>query len=384
MVVGARAARRSVIVWHARAGAAGEPGVGRRGRRARRGDRPRAARAARRSPTTTRRRTPTGWPTRSARCASSRTPTGRMNEPLGDEREVLCVSQFTLYGDARKGNRPAYVAAARPEHAEPLYERFCERLGRAARRVRRAHGRRAGQRRAGDAAARSAVGCGADAARGTLRLPLRRRAAAGPAALRPLGRHAAGRVPRRLPAGSTPRASELGEAGAIDLVPRPHVGGPHLRPVTARTTTGLDLFGYVSFTPGDDERRARRLLRRGPTSPTRPPTATPSGRWTSARRSIGGWRGENGEVAAMTLVWGVPARARRRDRHRRARRPHRRPVPVAEDRFTLIAPGRLPRRLPRDRALGRAGGELARESLYEDDGEDERRRVAVAVPLRYA
>ena len=53
---------------------------------------------------------------------------GRMNEPLGD-REVLCVSQFTLYGDARKGNRPSYVAAARPEQAEPLYERFCERLG---------------------------------------------------------------------------------------------------------------------------------------------------------------------------------------------------------------------------------------------------------------
>jgi D-tyrosyl-tRNA(Tyr) deacylase len=52
---------------------------------------------------------------------------GRMNEPLGD-REVLCVSQFTLYGDARKGNRPAYVAAARPEQAEPLYERFCDRL----------------------------------------------------------------------------------------------------------------------------------------------------------------------------------------------------------------------------------------------------------------
>ena len=54
---------------------------------------------------------------------------GRMNEPLGDRREVLCVSQFTLYGDARKGNRPAYVAAARPEHAEPLYDRFCDRLG---------------------------------------------------------------------------------------------------------------------------------------------------------------------------------------------------------------------------------------------------------------
>jgi D-aminoacyl-tRNA deacylase len=52
---------------------------------------------------------------------------GRMNEPLGD-REVLCVSQFTLYGDVRKGNRPSYVEAARPEAAEPLYERFCDRL----------------------------------------------------------------------------------------------------------------------------------------------------------------------------------------------------------------------------------------------------------------
>jgi D-tyrosyl-tRNA(Tyr) deacylase len=52
---------------------------------------------------------------------------GRMNEPLGD-REVLCVSQFTLYGDVRRGNRPSFVAAAAPEVAEPLYARFCERL----------------------------------------------------------------------------------------------------------------------------------------------------------------------------------------------------------------------------------------------------------------
>ena len=52
---------------------------------------------------------------------------GRMNEPLG-EREVVVVSQFTLYGDARKGNRPSYVAAAPAEIAEPLYERFRARL----------------------------------------------------------------------------------------------------------------------------------------------------------------------------------------------------------------------------------------------------------------
>jgi D-aminoacyl-tRNA deacylase len=53
---------------------------------------------------------------------------GRMNEPLGDERGVLCISQFTLYGDSRKGNRPSYVAAAPPELAEPLYERVCDAL----------------------------------------------------------------------------------------------------------------------------------------------------------------------------------------------------------------------------------------------------------------
>jgi D-aminoacyl-tRNA deacylase len=53
---------------------------------------------------------------------------GRMNEPLG-EREVLVVSQFTLYGDTRKGNRPSYVAAARSEIAEPLYEAFRAQLG---------------------------------------------------------------------------------------------------------------------------------------------------------------------------------------------------------------------------------------------------------------
>jgi len=53
---------------------------------------------------------------------------GNMNEPLGD-REILCVSQFTLYGDARRGNRPSFVAAAPGREAEPLYELFCGLAG---------------------------------------------------------------------------------------------------------------------------------------------------------------------------------------------------------------------------------------------------------------
>lgn len=53
---------------------------------------------------------------------------GRINEPLGD-REVLCVSQFTLLGDVSRGNRPSFVSAAPPERAERLYLRVCELLG---------------------------------------------------------------------------------------------------------------------------------------------------------------------------------------------------------------------------------------------------------------
>ena len=55
---------------------------------------------------------------------------GRMNRSVADAGgEILCVSQFTLYGDAREGNRPSFVDAAPPEEAEPLYERVRATLG---------------------------------------------------------------------------------------------------------------------------------------------------------------------------------------------------------------------------------------------------------------
>ena len=50
---------------------------------------------------------------------------GKMNLSVLDTGgEVMVISQFTLYGDARKGNRPSYIQAARPEQAEPLYRQF--------------------------------------------------------------------------------------------------------------------------------------------------------------------------------------------------------------------------------------------------------------------
>jgi D-tyrosyl-tRNA(Tyr) deacylase len=56
-------------------------------------------------------------------------PEGKMNLGLEDvDGALLVVSQFTLYGDARKGRRPSFIEAARPELAIPLYERFVELL----------------------------------------------------------------------------------------------------------------------------------------------------------------------------------------------------------------------------------------------------------------
>ena len=54
---------------------------------------------------------------------------GKMNASLADvDGQLLVVSQFTLYGDARKGRRPSYTNAARPEQAEPLVDYFVEQL----------------------------------------------------------------------------------------------------------------------------------------------------------------------------------------------------------------------------------------------------------------
>ena len=56
-------------------------------------------------------------------------PDGKMNLSLQDRNgQALVVSQFTLHASTKKGNRPSFIKAARPSHAEPLYESFCQAL----------------------------------------------------------------------------------------------------------------------------------------------------------------------------------------------------------------------------------------------------------------
>jgi D-tyrosyl-tRNA(Tyr) deacylase len=58
---------------------------------------------------------------------------GKMNLSLIDHRhpEAIVVSQFTLHASTRKGNRPSFIRAARPEHSEPLYRAFCDAMDKA-------------------------------------------------------------------------------------------------------------------------------------------------------------------------------------------------------------------------------------------------------------
>ena len=192
---------------------------------------------------------------------------------------------------------------------------------------------------------------------------------------RPLGRHAAGRVPGRLPA-DRHRGHRARRPGRDALVPRPHLGGPHLRPGHHAHDNGLELFGYVSFAPGDDESEPGDFYAWADFTDE---TADRHPEWQMdiCEEVIGGWRGEHGKVAAMTLVWGVPLV------RGGASSPPSWPAStvdqcrVIEDRFTLLAPDAYGERLPRDRALRRLGRRAgARVALRG------RRRGRVAVARR--
>jgi hypothetical protein len=166
----------------------------------------------------------------------------------------------------------------------------------------------------------------------------------------------------RLDAGDT----ELGEPGEVAWFPDRSWAGRSYVPASTRTTTGVELFGYVSFAPGDDEHEPSDFAAWADfTEDTK--EDHPEWRMDVSEEVVGGWRGEAGEVAAMTLVWGVPlvdgstvATAELGDATVDQ-------CTVDDGRFTLLAPDAY-REEYLDIALwDKRGDRLARESLYEDE-----------------
>ena len=163
---------------------------------------------------------------------------------------------------------------------------------------------------------------------------------------------------------------ELGEPGAVVWFPDRTLAGRTYVPATARTTEGFELFGYVSFVPAQEGEEPRDFVATADfTSQTA--DANPDWQLDLCDEVIGGWRGDEGKRATITLVWGVPlvpggaiATAELADLAVDQ-------CVLLEDRFTLVAPDDYRGDFLDIKLFDSNGRELARESLYEDDDEDD-------------
>jgi hypothetical protein len=160
---------------------------------------------------------------------------------------------------------------------------------------------------------------------------------------------------------------DLGEPGEIAWFPDRTWNGRTYVPASARTTTGFELFGYVSFVPAaDDEDPGDFTSSADFTAETA--EANPDWQLDLCDEVIGTWRGEEGKVAQMTLVWGTALVAGGAVATAELAALAVDQALLTEDRFTLIAPDDYRGDLLDIRLWGRSGSELAHESLYEDDG----------------
>jgi hypothetical protein len=166
---------------------------------------------------------------------------------------------------------------------------------------------------------------------------------------------------------------ELGEARELRWFPDRTWNGRTYIPVTARTTTDLELFGYVSFLPGDPE-PADFSARADFTEETA--ERNPDWRIDLCEEVIGTWRGEGGRSAEMTLVWGVPLLSRARIATAELAGLAVDQCALVEDRFTLIAPDAYRSDFLDVKLWDADGRELASESLYVEDEEEDEEKEA--------
>jgi hypothetical protein len=161
---------------------------------------------------------------------------------------------------------------------------------------------------------------------------------------------------------------DLGDAGEIAWFPDRTYCGRTYVPAVARTTTGYELFGFVSFNEGSGGGPADFQTRAEFTSETA--ESNPDWKLDLNDDVVGRWRGEQGNVAEMTLVWGVPLIAGGAVVTAELASLAVDQCELIEERFTLLAPDNYRSDYLEIKLWDRRGSELASESLYVEDDEE--------------
>jgi hypothetical protein len=164
---------------------------------------------------------------------------------------------------------------------------------------------------------------------------------------------------------------ELGEAGELRWFPDRSWSGRTYLPVTARTSTGLEVFGYVSYAPGHGDGSEPTDFAAVADFTDETAERHPEWKMDICEEVVGGWRGESGRVAAMTLVWGVPLVPGGRVATAELADLAVDQCSVRGDRFTLLAPDAYRSDYLEIKLWDADGRELAAESLYVEDDEEE-------------
>jgi hypothetical protein len=160
---------------------------------------------------------------------------------------------------------------------------------------------------------------------------------------------------------------DVGEVGEINWHPDRSWAGRTYVPITARTSAGLDVFGFVSFSPPDDEHPEPSDFHAVADFTDETAEANPEWKLDLCDEVIGGWRGEHGRVAAMTLVWGKALTGGGAMVTGELAGLAVDQCALVDQRFTLIAADNYKGDLVEIVLWDSRGGELARESLYEED-----------------
>jgi hypothetical protein len=163
---------------------------------------------------------------------------------------------------------------------------------------------------------------------------------------------------------------DLGEPGEITFYPDRTYGGRTYVPATAPTANGFELFGHVSFVPAAEGGEPADIAA---TADFTAETAERNPDWQLDLSDdvIGTWRGEEGRRAQVTLVYGRPLRAAGAIATAELADLAVDQCALVEDRFSLIAPDDYRGDTIEVKLFDARGREVARESLYEDDAEDE-------------